>query len=186
MARKKSKDKSSLALTDKLKPDWHERLCEEIVVQEGQGNKRLLDNLVKFKNDNTIQDLGFTEQEIQQHLKLRYLELLRDLKNPVAAIAKEYIDIKIAIEKQQMIEKARADTERGDDDILSPTTLHAMKISLDLMKELNKYTLKTKKEIKVTHTFNDEVDSELEGDWRNVINVTPEVQESDEDDEDEQ
>ena len=177
MARKTTKGTTDLS-TDLKRPDWYERMCEEVVVKEGGGNKELLVGLVKFKDDKTIQELGFTKPEIEQHLKHLYISTLRDLKNPISLVAKEMLDLKIAIEKQRLVEIQRKDVTRGDDDIISPTQLKYYSIMYDLMKEINKYTLKSRKEVTVKHQYHDETDGVIDGKWGKVINVTPDNEEN--------
>lgn len=174
MARKITKGTKDV--TDLItKPDWYERLCEEVVVQEGCGDVKYLNKLVNFKSDKTIKELNFTPEEVQNHLKSIYIETLKDLKMPVSLLAKEVVEMKVAMEKQRMVEMQRMDESRGDDDILSPLMLKMHSSMVEMMKELNKYTLKTKKEITVKHSFNDEEDGIIDGNWgkKEVIDVTP-------------
>lgn len=160
MPRKKTKGKELKTLsTPKQEPNAYDKLCEEIVAIQGESAPSKLRKLVDFEKDKVIADLGYTEQEIEQHLKATYLEVLRDLKMPAAYCIKKLAELETRNEKDRL---RRTSDEITDMDL---KIVHAM---TDLVKTLDKVGFKKKSEVEVHHIFHDEKDTVIDADWSHV------------------
>ena len=160
----KDKQLKTLDSTDKSDPTSYDKLCSEIVVTKGSSNGQIGERFLKLKNDKFLQEMGWTEDEIRQHLKATYLTVIRDLKAPLAFMVKEIAELKTKMERQRLI-----NLSKGIDEGITDKELKVAHLMNEMVKTLDKVGFKEKKDMEVHHYFHDEVENGvLEGDWSYV------------------